>query len=341
MSEQLMPDPPGDAAPETVVIRFTHFARPGWFQDAYHSTMLVRFATSVGLRRDELLEKRDFPLTLAFDRPVAVGVVEMASGALPVTEALMFGGHDGQLTIEFRQREIDVPKGIFISIRTPLVVDGFDTGYQAAVERLDAAAGLVSMHAGRNFIRDIVFEGVFSGETSGWSLYSSAIRMPAPWEGPYIEAGLWGLVEEAAGAAANSAMEVRDRITLALEFIGRALRSPEPFLFYWTAFEVLSGKAGSIRSDLAKAYGLTRDQHVDLATGFGKISELRHRMIHSGVHVKLSASMERYIQLLLIDIIRLKLALEPQGHAIGFQNLAHVPLAEIGVSQDWRRIFPS
>jgi hypothetical protein len=328
------------AEPAVGRVGFNLLARPGWFRDAYHSSMLVRFATTIGLRREQLIEKYNFPIILPFGRPVAIGVTELAGGTLPVTDSLLFGDHDGEVNFHINQREMDAPKATVLAFRTPLVVDGYDTGQSAAAARLDAAAGLVSIHAGRNAIRAIVFEGVLAGETDGWSLYSAVHRVPQPVEGPYMEADLWKLVEEAAVAIDAAPRDVKDRVRLALEFIGRALQSSEAFLFYWTAFELLSGGAQGTRADLAKAYGLKHAQHVDHATGFGKVCESRHKLIHSGIAVSLSAAAERYVQLLLIDLVRLKLGLEPQFHALHFQLNQLASLPELGVKADWGKMFP-
>src|SRR5262249_49650031 len=123
------------------------------------------------------------------------------------------------------------------------------------------------------------------------------------------------------------------RIRLSLELMNDAMRKYDGFFEYWTALEVLcDGKTNAIKSRLQKIYGLKNQQEAGIATGLSTLAEWRHQYVHAGVRPNLSADVERYIQLLFLDLLRHEVGLKPRGHLAGIQHAEGYDLSPIGLA---------
>lgn len=321
-------------------VQFHHLARRGWFQDAYCSSMLLRFITTIGLTSNAVRAQQQLPIEIMLDRPVAIAVWELAETKLPTSDTFVHGGPAGAPPIvEHTLREFTLPHAHYLVLRTPLVIDGFNSGREAAAARLDTAVGLLGMHMARRFVHKVILDCELSG--SGDWRHSAEVTISPEVHGPNIHSTVWRDLRQVAERleSQHTAAEVRQKVLLAIEFVGRAMQAAEPFSQYWTAFELLSRGSQGAKAQLSKAYGLKTPQHVDHVTGFKLVASMRHGMVHHGRRVELDAVMERYIQLLLVDLVQFNLGLGSFGHALAFQGTPGLPLERIGVPADWMDAF--
>jgi hypothetical protein len=316
---------------------FAAVAQPGWFQEPSFSTVLIRLITTVGIDYQRLGRAIRLPVIFSLGRPVLVTFLRTTGGELETRDGLLHGDYVGQQRVTYFKRTVLLPAAAYLVVATPLVVDGYDTGHDAAVARLDQVTGLVGICGGRNAVRTGVYEGSLQADDT-WIAHGESIRLPSRLEGPELDPRAWASIIDALNSGVSD--ENGRKVRLALQYLGQATTGSDAFLLYWTAFEILSGGSQGARRDLAKAYSLKHAQQVDHATGFARIARMRHDLIHAGSAVLLRASEERYIQLLLVDLIRWHLGLESSQMAIEFQRRNAHLLDEVAVPPDWERMFP-
>ena len=111
------------------------------------------------------------------------------------------------------------------------------------------------------------------------------------------------------------------RIELALQLMNEAMNKEYGFFEYWTALEIVcDGKSGKIKNRLADIYEIASHNEAAEKTGFKKLAEWRHDFIHKGIRPIISADVERYIQLLFLDLLRNELELPRVGNIASIQN---------------------
>jgi len=127
-------------------------------------------------------------------------------------------------------------------------------------------------------------------------------------------------------------VDIRRRIELALEFFNRAMRAEDPFFYYWTALEVLcNGKAGKIKQRLSLVYDLSIPE-VDDRLGMARVAQWRHDLFHRGQRVWHSADVERYVQLLFLDLLRRELHLPSRRRASAMLQGDDYDLSALGIA---------
>lgn len=111
-----------------------------------------------------------------------------------------------------------------------------------------------------------------------------------------------------------------------------AMRMNDAFLEYWTALEVIcNGKANRIKTRLQKIYKLINQQEAGAATGLNTLAKWRHEYFHLGIRPSLSPDVERYIQLMFLDLLRFEIDLSPRGHLAAIQAAEGYDLSPIGL----------
>ena len=191
------------------------------------------------------------------------------------------------------------------------------------------------MHAGWNLLREIIFEGEVSAHDEKCSVTGEIIRMPQGCEGPFLHKQNWEDIGAIARQLKLVQPEVRTRIELSLEFLDRALREDDAFFYYWTALEILcNGTAQAIRSKLRTCYELKNVQEVDDKTRFGIIATWRHDFFHKGIRPHMTFDVERYIQMMLLDLLRQELLLPLRGHTASLQHTVGYDLSSIGLADN-------
>jgi hypothetical protein len=69
-------------------------------------------------------------------------------------------------------------------------------------------------------------------------------------------------------------------------------------------------------------------------SGFDKLTDWRQKYIHQGIVPALSADVERYIQLLFLDILRQELSLPPRFYMASIQKARGYDLSPLGLSDN-------
>jgi len=318
---------------ESRKISLSDFAPRKWFSAPSESSFWLRIFSLVGASEETLREQSAaMPREVHLDRPVAMHLAHLQGLKLPLSDITIHALPSGITQFSMHARDQALPEGPYVFLATP-----FRTGDQpgdevSAKHRLDVVGGVIAAHFGVNLMREMIYQGEVEAEGGRFSFSSPVVRVPQATEGPFLHVQNWNDAMEIVDCIARTEKQRADRLRLAIEFLHRALRDSEPFFFYWTALEVLcNGKAQRIRSRIQGCYRLASVGDVDRQTGFATIARWRHEFFHKGRRVTLSADVERYIQLLFLDLLRQELQLPLRGFLAAIQAASGYNLAPLGL----------
>lgn len=317
-------------------INLSEFAEDEWFSDRNTSSFWLRIYTSLGLSHKDfvpIVEK----VSKRINRkpPVRIYFGQIENIEVPIFRINMYVNEDGITTINIHSDNHKLDKTNYIWFATPYQIDGVPGNEIETKRYLNRIESLMVLHIGQNFLRDIVFDGDVNAGDGKFNVASHAMKMPQTPEGPFLHKQNWEDIEEIETALAALQIEIRKRIELSLEFFERAVRDNDGFFEYWSSLEILcNGKAQRIRSKIQQCYKLKHVNEASEKSGFGVIANLRHALVHDGVRPSISSDVERYIQLLYLDLLRQELNLPPRHHMAAFQQAVGYNLSPLGLKDN-------
>ena len=306
-----------------------------WYKDPESSFAWVQIFTSLLIPWKNFIPALKGALkNLQLDEPVSIAYLKMSGLELNTLDPFMFAGEDGVINIHIDSHKKEFPLSNYVALITPYKNDGDTSDYIAMKSRLSVASSLISIHMGLNFMRDKVYDGkvgVSDGSVGGVAQTS---RIPQTCEGPFIHKDNWDDIEEIASQLFSKPLEVRNRLLLGLEFFDKAIRQDNGFFNYWTALEVIcNGRSGKIKERIRSCYRFKSVQQSD-DIGFKKIAQWRHDYFHKGKEAPLKPDVERYIQLLILDLFRHEVSLHPKSHVMGLMRADGYDLSPIGLANN-------
>lgn len=239
----------------------------------------------------------------------------------------------GQLKVLWKVDSKPLPDMPFVFLATPFKINGIDGDEAEAKSLLEEVRALVSLHAGQNLMRHIVFEGEVEAGRDQIHVPGEAVKMPQLVEGPFLaEQNGKDIFEISAALRALPEEDRRRRLLLSLQLVDHAMRSHFGFLDYWTALEVVcDGQSNNIKAALAKIYGIKSHNEAATATGLDVLAQWRHDYVHRGIKPVVSADVERYMQLLFLDLLRHQLGLPLRAHLAAIQGAEGYNLSPLGI----------
>lgn len=209
-------------------------------------------------------------------------------------------GTDFQLSIEAIDREL--PRANYILITTPI-----RDSYESASESVDALVGALRATYGNRLLRQKVREAEVSCDTGAMKTPTSAILIPILLEGREPTLDVVGEFTELLATANSASKEISKRAIFALELLETSFLAEPHFKFfsYWTALEVAAGKhqKQNLLNVLTGTCGKS-NAYVQNKLGFQHIWNTRIEVIHSGEQYLLIPLVERYMQCMVLDIVR-------------------------------------
>jgi hypothetical protein len=304
-----------------------------WFKNKMESSFWLRIYTCLYIPHKDFSQKAmDATAGIPFDDQVYFGFYVMNGLKIPENMHSMYASEDGIVKIELLPKNVELRNSTYVLVFTPKKIDGEPIAESTVRRKLDIVTTILRTHTGINFMREVVYEGEVDAGIDRFSFMSKAIKLPQPAEGPHVSKINWLQSKEIFEILETKQKEIRDRVKLSLEYFGRALDEIDSFFLYWTALEILcKGTSQAIKSRLQKALGLKSLQEVE-AIGFGKIASWRHDFFHKGIRPVLSADVERFIQLVFLDLLRYELNLQPALHTISLIQASGYDLSPIGLS---------
>jgi len=312
---------------------------PEWFSDRANSSIWMRIHTCLFTPLDAVTdafaqwEHGAHALPLGAPTMLAIGTVRDFKA--PVQAVDIYSQVSGQVVVALNVSEKVLPDAIFVFLATPFAVDGVIGKEAAAKRHLDLVAALICAHTGRNFMWDCIFEGEMSAQDGKMSVPGEGNKMPQPIAGPFLGKQNGMDVAEIAQRLKDTPEPKKGRIQLALRLLNGAMRENEGFLEYWTALEVVcDGKTNRIKDRIAQIYRVKSQQDAGRLSGLTALSVWRGEYVHKGIAPKLTTDVERYLELLFLDLLRYELGLTPRGHAGGMQQAKGYDLSPLGLADN-------
>jgi hypothetical protein len=303
-----------------------------WFKEISNSTFWLRIYSCLFIPHADFLE-----LVLAatkktgFASKISFRFMAMNEMKMPTTEMSMISQADGMLKINAEIKNSEVKTGTYVFMMTPKRIDGVNIPEFEVRETLNICAGILRAHAGHNFMRDVIYEGEVHAGKDGFTLASEGLKLPHPTEGPHFNNSNWEQSKEIYEAVGNLQKEIRNRIHLSLNYFNKAFDEEDSFFFYWVSLEILcNGKSQTIKQRIREALDLKSLKDVE-EIGFGVISKWRHEFFHQGIRPTMAADVDRYIQLLYLDLLRYIVRVPPAFHTLSLLNNPGYDLTSIGI----------
>lgn len=311
-----------------------------WFSERNESSIWIRIFTSLFIPHEkffeaigELIPDLDGePKLFLLDPPVLLGVGTIEKMKVPETNPQVYSSPTGQLIINLKVEDRELPQTTYTFLSTPHRIDGQPGDESRSRRALDRAAALITLHTGLNFMCHGVFEGEVQLKDGTFTNPGKPIRIPKPSEGPFLGAQNGLDIAEIAKRVGALRKPKQDRISLSLRLMNEAMRKYDGFFEYWTALEVVcDGKANRIKKKLAEIYGIASHKEAGEATRLSLLAEWRHDYVHRGKRPNLTHDVERYIQLLFLDLLRAEIDLPPRNHLPSLQRAPGYDLSPIGL----------
>lgn len=214
-----------------------------------------------------------------------------------------------------------LPPSTYVIVSVPLRGGGNESGLENSVSLMDQFIGLIRAVTGNGFLREIVREEIVTIPSGQMKAPSDLLGLPHPAEGPFLRPNNWSDIEEMVRSIPLLPSDKSNRLKLACQLFEKAARTevPSKFFLYWVAMEVLcdTHKAANFVMKLQLSYNASKE-YIQDNLGFKKLVRLRQDLFHEGKHHDIPQDVERYIQVVFLDLIRASLQLPCKKHIESF-----------------------
>lgn len=224
--------------------------------------------------------------------------------------------------------------GYFVFFSTILSENGSSLDYKEARYRLDIASGIVALYFGRNLVPKILIETSASVNDAGLNITPETRRFPLITDGPFISTEKWQEIFDSISRLRAMKLNKANQIERAISVFREALNSEQGYIYYWTALDVLTdSNAGESKviSKLQQCYRLGSANEVKDKFAVLKLKNIRNELIHQGVSYTVPGDIERFTQLMFIDILRHELGLQHVGYMERLLTTPGYDLSSIGL----------
>jgi hypothetical protein len=312
-------------------------ANDSWFSNREQSSIRVRIYLAVGIPPRQFLDAVNAfsppndPL-LSVTVPVRFAWGSVNGMKLPEMKMRLSVKESGGLEFQVQTNEFELPESNHIFLVAPFDCDGTPGDEQAVGTALDSAAALLQLHAGHNFLREMLFDGEVEASSGKFSVTGKAWAVPQNVEGPFLITEEGKALEEICERLQKMPDRIRSRLVTSLRLLERAIRGDWDLLDYFTALEVVAdGKSSTIKQKLGLIYSIKNQNEVAERTGFKTLAQWRHDYVHKGEVRSLPADVARYVQLMFLDILRHELGLRALGHLARAQRRSGFELPSLGL----------
>ncbi len=310
-----------------------------WFADWEHSSVWVRIYTSLFIPHSVFIETAsaflDASTSSSLESPtecVLIAFGHIDGMKMPAMTTELFAEESGKTRVSVKVNEKELPRTNYVFLYAPFEVDGKPGDEAKARRKLDTRASLLCLHAGLNFMRDCVYEGEVNAKDGSFGSRGTPWRMPQACEGPFLATQNGAEFVSVLQAIRALPEPKRGRIELALHLVNEAMRKDYGFLEYWTALEVIcDGKANRIKERLRSIYGLKSHSAAGDQTGLNVLARWRGEYVHKGIRPYLSPDVERYVQLVFLELLRAEVGLPTQFILAAVQTATGYNLSPLGL----------
>lgn len=301
------------------------------FEDPANATALVHvhaplnlWATNYSLLYREIQTyELDFPVWVA-----------MGSGSIAWPELLATASSsnitENLMNLAINSHMVQIENSHFLIISTPLSDRNVPVNYADSRHRLEVIASTIALHFGINFAPKHAIEITINIDKGEVSDAPETRRLPRVTDGPYLDPNKWDELEESLVKLREIENPIRKRIERSLVIFRNAQHVEEGFIYYWTALETLCG-TDKLKARLQICYKLADTNAVEDLFKVDAIKNLRNDLIHEGVPYNISGDIERFVQLMYLDLLRLEVGLPNMGYMERLKNTPEINLNDIGL----------
>lgn len=309
-----------------------------WFEDSNTSTFWLRIYTTLLVPQNKIQERfKDIVCSYVVDsQPIKLSVLGLSDGfKLPVLKNSFVYSHpdDGSMIVPVKIKNISFPKSTYVFLFTPYKINNVNGDENKTKSNLDQLEAILSARLGSNTLHSLIYEGELPlTDACQAKTLGQAVPVLNQCDGPFLDKDNWEsslkLVE---ATDALSKGDKQNRIRLALQYYQKGkntFRSEEKFFFYWTAITIVTGDTATkaINKNLQYIYSENKS-YVDDKLAWKWAIECRNDFFKRGIRLNFHANIERYFQLLFLDLLEHELGLETDKHLLSY--IALVP--------DWNR----
>lgn len=303
----------------------------GWCEAPDKSKFILRLYSIVPCSIAQIKERSSGQSSFPTEDgvPVWLGLCELqANNLLRLGSGQVHSDPEtGRIIVPTNVDSFDLPRSAYFLLATPHEIDGVSFEEADTLSRLDRLEALLSIHFGSNAVYRRVFQAIFEARPDGdYSVVGDEMAVIQPSDGPDMAPDNWWAFEEACSCIeALTDVARKERLRRALEFYHGGKSSPdtargEKFFFYWTALRILGegNRTLHTNSQLQVIYGFSKEE-VEGKLLWKRIVELRNDFFYAGKKIHLYKDAERYLQLLILDLFRHELGLDPLRAALSAQ----------------------
>lgn len=310
-----------------------------WFKNRDVATGWMRIYTVLSIPKDSFLQivnrfwgGASTGSKLHSESRVLIGFGHFNDLKAQKADVVLYSDLEGILRVEIQLDQKELPGTNFAFLATPFRDEGIEPNEAVTRSRLDAFAALICLHTGLNFMRNRVCEGEIHLGDGKLTAIGDSWRMPQPAEGPFLASQNAADINEISERVGILREPKRSRVRLALQLMDSAMRAHHGFFEYWTSLEVLcGGKANAMKARVARIYGIKSHAEAAAASGLKTLTDWRHDFFHRGIRPVLAADVDRYIQLLFLDLLRDEIDLPVRGHLGALLGTEGYDLSPLGL----------
>lgn len=270
-----------------------------------------------------------------------IATLDLSEVNFLATRLIALGLDSGRLSLHALTSQLKLPKAEVVALMAPIEMSATGSNYSRTRETLDFTIGWLSAIFGRLFTYDkiVTFE---LGADGAISFTSSPFRTPQFADLSVVRST--NILNDIGRRLAAQTPDFKNTLSRASSYLSRAVTEPEMsfrFLAYWTALEVLSGKANAIQANLSKHYSNEGGRrYVESDLRLLELSNKRHDLVHFGRFDDLYSYQERLLQAYFWDIVGLKVGISTARFAKGLiaTGLVEKELSakQNGPAEGWR-----
>lgn len=304
-----------------------------WFKDINNSSCWLRIYPMLPVPQKKILEYFKHAFTEITVDGLTVGIRYLGCGDLELPNIgldFMYSDPEkGHMCLAVKNEKKKLPQSSYIFILVPFKVDGKEGDKAKTINALNQAEAILSGYIGNNLLHTLIYDEEIELTQNGAFINKSnspIIKTVQPCDGPFISKGYWDDAGQTFKALESLEEESeKKRILLALKFFqnGKKIKiGIEQFFFYWTAIITLCKESGTTainQNYLQPAYDLNKEE-IEEKLLWKKLYTIRNNLFKFGAEINFHHDVERYLQLLFLDILRRELNLPNRKYALNAQK---------------------
>lgn len=323
---------------QRTITTLADFGRREWFSSVDDSSFWLQIYTCFNVTKDESAEK--FKKTIRqfeYHLPVAITYGWMKELELGKLRHTLTSLENGALDLQIHDYKLKLPTSLYAFVATPCSIDGAKPNFEKIHKTYNVVTSLLRAYVGHNLLREKVFDRQVmarDGSTPHGERYT-LMKFPQPGDGPFFMDFVWNGAKAAIDSLKVADKDTQRRVELALEYLSKGFAADRGFVEYWTACEILcEGKrAPEMRKRLQSYYGFPDRKDVDRILRLKTLEVWRHNLLHRGIYPDFKPQVERYLQMMFLDLLRSELGLEGPGYMLSFLHSPGYDLTDLGIER--------